>query len=334
MTQQEYDKILKDILQKYNKRKPDIPARILEQSIDKILKIYADSYKKLFADLLEKLVDDFGVLASPSYQTQLATLQMIEKRMNEMNFLINAEVKAELEKSYVSAGAFHALATETIRAIEELHGAVPFSQLNTYKMEQLVEDTMEDLLFVTQHTSKELKKLVRDVFGKNLHFHGLTNESHKTIKKLIENELSKKMLSESLKKKGFVGIVDSKGRKWNLKTYVDMAVSTKMNQAYAEGLKDRAKETGKDLAVIPEKGATDSCSKFEGMLISLTGMTEGFMTYDQLKSTGLIFHPRCVHSPFPVGSLDLVPEEDIAFHNNKIRALKLETKKKNKKLSK
>lgn len=328
MTEKEYDQLLKDILQKYKRKKPDIPARILEGSIDKILKIYSNSYKTLFADLLEQLVEDFGVLANPSYQSQLATLQMIEKRMNEMNLLIVDEVKTELEQAYASAGVFHTLSTETIKSLEELHGAVPFSQLNTYKMEQLVEDTMEDLLFVTQHTSKELKKLVREVFGKNLHYHALNNESHKTIKKLIEKELSKKMLSEALKKKGFVGIVDAGGKKWNLKTYIDMAVSTKLNQAYTEGLKDRARETGKDLAVIPEKGATDSCAKFEGMLISLTGATEGFMTYDQLKATGLIFHPRCVHSPFPVGSLDLVPEEDIAFHNKKIRALKLDSKKK------
>lgn len=332
MTQQEYDKILKDILQKYNKKKPDIPARILETSIDKILKIYADSYKTLFADLLERFVEDFGVLASPSYQTQLATLQMIEKRMNEMNFLIVDEVRAELEKAYASAGVFHTLSTESVKTLEELHEVIPFSQLNIYKMEQIVEDTMEDLLFVTQHTSKELKKLVREVFGKNLHYHGLTNESHKHIKKLIQQELSKKMLSESLKKKGFVGIVDAGGKKWNLKTYVDMAVSTKINQAYTEGLKDRAKETGKDLAVIPEKGATDSCARFEGMIISLTGATEGFMSYDQLKATGLIFHPRCVHSPFPIGRIDLLPEEDVALHNSKVRALKGLSKKKSKKI--
>lgn len=322
MTEKEYDDLLKDILQKFNKKKPNIPVRILESSIDKILKIYANSYKQLFSELLEMLYEDFGVLASPSYQSQLATLQLIEKRMNELNFLITDEVEAELEKSYASAGVFHALASESIKTLEELHGAVPFSQLNSYKMEQIVADTMEDLLFVTQHTSKELKKVVRDTFGKNLHYHALNNESHKTIKKLIEQELSKKILSETLQKKGFVGIVDAGGKRWNLKTYIDMAVTTKINQAYTEGLKDRAIETGKDLAVIPEKGATDPCSRFEGMIISLTGATEGFMSYDQLKATGLVFHPRCKHAPFPVGNIGLLPDEDIALHNKKVKELK------------
>ena len=101
-----------------------------------------------------------------------------------------------------------------------------------------------------------------------------------------------------------------------------MAVKTKLNQAYVEGLKDRSIETGFDMAVIPEKGAKDSCRHFEGMLISLTGTAKGFPTYDSLQSTGLIFHPRCVHSPFPVGDLALLPQEDIDRHNEKVRGLK------------
>lgn len=322
MTYQEYDEILKDILQKYNRKKPDIPSRLLEGSIDEITKTYGKAYKNLFSELLEKLYTDFGVLANPSYQSQLGLLNLIETRMKELNSDVAIQVQKELERSYVSAGAFHVLATETIKTIEELQGAIPYAELNTYKMEQIVQDTMEDLLFVTQHTSKELKKVVRETFSKNIQYHGLVNESQKNIKRLIGKDLSKKFLQESLQKKGFVGIVDSGGRRWNLKTYVDMAVSTKMSQAYTEGLRDRAKATGKDLAVIPEKGAKDSCKYFEGMIISLTGLTNGYMTYDQLKGTGLIFHPRCVHSPFPIGSIDLVPEEDIAFHEKKLKELK------------
>ena len=322
MTEQQYDKLLKDILQKYNKKKPDIPARILDKSIDNISKVYADSYKKLFVELLEQIYEDFGVLSDAGYQALLKLLQMIESRLAEIDANIMNQVTVELEKAYASAGIFHTLATETVKTIEELKGYVPYSQLNNFKMEQIVADTMEDLLFATKHTEKELKKFVRETFAKNLQYHALKNENRFNIQKLIEKELSKKMLEESLKKKGFVGIIDSAGRKWNTKNYVDMAVSTKMNQAYTEGLKDRAKETGKDLAVIPEKGASDSCKYFEGMIFSLTGDTKGFSTYDQLKASGLIFHPRCQHSPCPIGKLELIPDEDIAFHNKKVRELK------------
>lgn len=328
MTESQYNELLKDILQKYNKKKPDIPARMVEQSVEAIVKTYAKAYKQLFGELYEEIMADFGVLSNASYQSQLALLQMIEKRLDELNLVITSEIKEELEKHYASAGIFSSLASETVKTIEELQGAVPYSQLDIYKMEQIVQDTIEDLLFVTQHTKKELKKFVREVFRKNLQYHGLTGENFNNIKKMIEKELSAKFLKEQLKKKGFVGIVDAGGKKWNLKTYVDMAVSTKMNQAYEEGLKDKAHQTGYDLAVIPEKGAVDSCARFEGMIISMTGATEGFMTYDQLKATGLIFHPRCVHSPFPIGNLELFPEEDFAFHQKKMKELKNFAKKK------
>ncbi len=322
MTEQEYNQLLENLLKKYKKNRPNIPARILDKSIENILKEYKISYKLLFTELLNKLYEDFGVLSNPSYQSQLALLQMIETRLKEIDSNILNQVSKELEKSYTSAAIFHTLATETVKTIEELKGYIPYSQLNNFKMEQIISDTMDDLLFATQHTEKELKKFIRDIFSKNLHYHAIKNENRFNIQKIIEKELSKKMLEESLKKNGFVGIVDSAGRRWNLKNYIDMAVSTKLNQAYVEGLKDRAKETGKDLAIIPEKGASDSCRNFEGMIISLTGETEGFPTHSQLKATGLIFHPRCQHSPCPIGKLELLPDEDIALHNKKVRELK------------
>lgn len=322
MTEKEYSEILAEVMKKYKKNTTTVPARILEESMENILKIYGESYARLFKELLEEIVDNFGVLASPSYQSQLALLQLIENRMGELDSVITAQIKLELEKSYLSATLFSALIEGTVQTIEDLKGAVPFSTLNTFKMEQIVADTMEDLLFSTSHTSKELKKFVRETFSKNLHYHALREESQKNIKKLIEKELSKKFLKEALEKKGFVGVVDSSGRKWNTKNYVDMAVKTKLNQAYVEGLKDRAKETGNDLAIIPIKGAKDSCKHFEGMIVSLLGISKGFPTYADLQATGLVFHPRCVHSPFPAGRLELIPAEDIEYHNQKVRDLK------------
>lgn len=322
MNVKDYEKLLEKILKKYNRKKPDIPARMVEDSIENITSIYAESYKKLFTELYQKISEDFGVLATASYQSELALMQMIEKRLTELNIDVSKQVQSELEKQYISGKAFHSLATTSIERLEDLMGAVPYTRVNTYMLDQVVKDTMEDLLFVTQHTSKELKKFIRDTASKNIHYHALKDESQKHIKQIIEKQLSNKFLKESLEKKGFVGIVDAKGRKWNTKNYVDMLVSTKLNQAYTEGLKDRAIETGKDLAIIPEKGAKDYCKFFEGLLISLTGATKGYMTYDQLKTTGLIFHPRCVHSPFPVGSIELVPEEDLKFHNQKVKKLK------------
>ena len=79
--------------------------------------------------------------------------------------------------------------------------------------------------------------------------------------------------------------------------------------------------TGDDLAIIPSKGAKDHCKNFEGMIISLTGLTKNYPTYDQLKATNLVFHPRCKHNPIPVRPT-ILTDEDKALHSDKLKNLK------------
>lgn len=181
---------------------------------------------------------------------------------------------------------------------------------------------MEDLLFATDNTSVHLKKLVRSVFQKHLTLSGLEKTSQKELIKRIQLDLTKKGLSNMIKKDGFVGIIDKIGRKWELSVYVKMVVKTKMAQAYHEGLKDKAHETGKDLAMISKRGAKDSCRYFEGVIISMTGLTNGFMTYDQCKATGLIFHPNCRHNCYPIRDMNALHEEDVHTHEKQLLLMK------------
>lgn len=332
MTEKEYQDLLNDLMKSFKKNKPEIPERLLNKSVDHITKTYAKGYKEVYEFLITHFIGDFSSTSNPSYQTMASLLLQIENRMNGLHLMIGQEIQGELQKNYLNAVAVHTLATKTVKDLTELMGYVPYSTINSFRTEQLIQDTMGDLLFATQHTSKELKKLTRDTFAKHLQLQGMTNENYTEIRKRIQRELSKEGFSKSIKEKGFVGIIDKSGRRWNLKTYTEMVVNTKFHQAYSEGLKDQALQTGNDLAKIPEKGASDTCRYFEGMIISLTGATEGYMTYDQLKATGLIFHPNCRHTPIPIGSIELLPDEDVAFHKEKVAGLKSIPKKKSKKV--
>lgn len=314
MTEKQYKKYLEDLMGLYKQKAPNIPARVLDKSNKAIMEVYSTQYKALYKELVNELATDFGVAYKTSHQSQQALLKMIEKRMASIDKQATGVVKDELEKTYIASQLQMVMAQGVIESVEEMMGYIPYSTLSNYKMEQIVADTMEDLLFNTQHTGKELKKVVRDTFSKNIQYHALKGEKMENIRNLIAKELSKEGIGKTVANKGFVGIIDSSGRKWNTQVYVDMAVKTKLNQVYVEGLKDRATETGKDLAMIPRKGATDSCREFEGMIISLTGATKGYYTYDELKATGLIFHPRCQHSPFPIGKLELLDESEIERH--------------------
>lgn len=318
MNQNEFDQLLEDLLKYHKQKKPDIPQRVLNQSVEHITKFYAKEYKKLYLEVLDMMTDTFSYGENPKQSELMSVMAQIENRLNQLNSKVSEEVKKEIQKNYASGHANHTILVEKVTELAILQQYVPFSLVNNYMAEQLMADTMEDLLFATEHTKRQLKKIIRDTYSKHMALAGLEGTNYKELMKQIKSELTRKGFSVTIQKDGFVGIIDRLGRKWNLKTYVEMVVNTKMSQAYHEGMKDKAIETGKDLAQVSENSSVTPCKYFEGMIISMTGQTQGYMTYDQLKATGMIFHPNCRHTCYPVGTIELVHPEDIKFHEQKM----------------
>ena len=339
MTYQEYKELLELLLKLSKKDAEKIPDRIINKSIENISKHYAEAYKKLYKELLDVMTDNFGIGANPSQSEMMSVIAQIESRLDAMNKDLMEEVKKEVQQNYIVGNAVNVIIAEKITEMAILETFVPYSLINTSKAEQLIADTMDDLLYVTQNSKYSVKIVVRDIFNKHLTLAGLNSTSHRELMDTIRKELTKQGMSQTISDKAFIGIIDKAGRKWQLKTYVDMAVKTKMEQAYHEGMKDDARQNGRDLAVISRKGAEDACKYFEGIIISMTGQSEGFMTYDQLKATGLIFHPNCRHNCFPVGKLSLVHPDDLALHERQMKKAqsfmkKIASTKKSKKKSK
>lgn len=318
MNHDDFNKLLYDLLNAHNQKKPDIPQRILNQSSEHILKLYAKEYNRLYREVLDLMTDTFEYTENPKQSELMSVMAQIENRLNQLNSTISEEVKKEIQKNYASGHINHTILVNQITDMAVLQQYVPFSLVNSYMAEQLMADTMEDLLFATEHTKKQLKKIIRDTYAKHLSLAGLEGTNYKELMKQIQSELTRKGFSVTLQKDGFVGIIDRLGRKWNLKTYVEMVVNTKMSQAYHEGLKDKAIETGRDLVQISENGSRTPCKYFEGMIISMTGQTKDFMTYDQLKATGMIFHPNCRHTCYPISSIELLHPDDLKCHEDKM----------------
>lgn len=318
----EYEELLNEILKMNNKKRPNIPERVLNKSIENISKGYAEAYKKLYVQLLDSLQENMGVGTSPTQKDLMSVIAQIESQLNQMNQEIASEIKKEIQKNYLSGSVMNIVIAEQITEMAVLQAYIPFTQINSSKAEQLIADTMDDLLFATENTKHSVKIVVRDYFNKHLTLAGLEQKSQKELIQLLTKDLTKQGMSQTIKDKAFIGIIDSAGRRWNLKTYIQTVISTKMSQAYHEGMKDNAVQTGKDLAMVSRKGATDSCRYFEGMIISMTGQSKGYMTYDELKSTGLIFHPHCRHTCYPVGGMHLLHEDDVQIHEKQMANVK------------
>lgn len=319
MTQDRYEEILNMVLKAYGKKRPDIAPRIVDKNIERIINTYARAYKEVYAYLVDA-VGDIGT--STNVTAQASIMKQLEDKLNQLNTQVAQELNNSLAEAYIEGHAMHAVATETVKTIEELMVAVPYSLLNHEKIYQASVDTFEDLLFVTQHTTKESKKVIREIVAKHIQLGVATNQGHREIMNRIKKELSRENLKRLIADKALVGIVDAKGRRWKLKTYVELIVKTKLQHLHVEGLKDHALEDGYDLARIPDKGATDACRNFEGMVISLNGLEKEFPSYESLKATGLIFHPNCRHTPVPIAEFDLLHEDDRKLHKKLLSNLK------------
>lgn len=96
--------------------------------------------------------------------------------------------------------------------------------------------------------------------------------------------------------KGITGFVDKAGRRWEMGSYVEMAVRTVSARAALQGHIDRSTELGHDLMVVSQFGKTcPICAPWEGKPISISGSTPGYPSLALAKSSGL-FHPNCKHT--------------------------------------
>ena len=321
MNEQEFIefKELFDQWAKHNSK--DIPKRVVDTNVNKILKAYAREYKELLNFLIANIDDLLANDTIKALEIE-ATLRQFEGRINQINGTVSAEVTKGVTQAYLAG------------VLIDNAGMVTFDRVNTYKAEQLIKDTMEDLLYATENTKRGVKKIIRDVVAKQSQLHALKSEHSTEVAKAILSQLSRKTIQERLKKEGFVGIIDKAGRKWNLKTYIDMVIRTKNNQAYHEGLKDSMDIRATDLARISTHKADDACVNFEGLIISMQGQTKGYLTYDELKATGMIFHPNCKHSCYPVNKIELLHDDYIKVHEEQSKKLKELLKKSNRHSSK
>lgn len=295
-----------------------IPEPTYHRDKDRLIKDIDAAYTAMYDYLVSEL--SFNP-AQPKIIRELQILKQMDVWLADMDAQVREGVEALITKTFTQGQAYHLLSISQVSNWNEALAAASFNVLQKSKIEALYADTYQDILLATNNTKQSVKKVVRDTVRKVAQYNSLKNTNYTEQAEQLAKELSKKGLSESVKKEGFVGIVDKKGRKWDLRTYSNMVIKTKVNQAHIEGIRHEATETGCDLAIISSHGAEDACSKWEGVIISLTGANEGFPTYEDGRKTQEIWHPNCEHTLHPVRSLDLLPPDEVALARKKAKEL-------------
>jgi hypothetical protein len=198
--------------------------------------------------------------------------------------------------------------------------AIDLNDSHKMRMDKLIEQTQSDLLKATHNTKENVKQLVRKVVSKEIADAGKGGKFGKNtaMANQIEKQLRKQFIESGIKDAD-VAIIDKANRKWKLKTYSAMVARTKMNDAYISAIREEALQDGTDLAIISTKPDTkDACKNYEGMIISLNGITSGYLTYEGIKKTKQCFHPNCGHFVRPISNLNRVPKKLMEQHQKQM----------------
>lgn len=281
----------------------------------------AKSVEKAYKQMLDYLVLELQFNPdNPKAIREQEIFRQVGYWLKEMDEQIGKELEKLIKKTFQEGVAYHRLSVANATTWSEAMSSVTFNALMTGKVSALFRDTYTDILQATKNTEASVKKVVRDTVAKVARYNSMAgHENYRNQADQLARELSKKGLSETVKKEGFVGITDSAGRRWDLKTYSNMVIKTKVNQAFTEGITTEAQETGIDLAVISRHGAKDACGRWEGMVISMTGKTPGYITYKQARATNEVFHPNCEHKVHPIRSLEFLTDEEKQIHKAQVR---------------
>ncbi|PAW43725.1 hypothetical protein CKQ69_30970 [Bacillus toyonensis] len=188
------------------------------------------------------------------------------------------------------------------------------------RLNKMISQTQDDLLKATHNTQNNIKQLVRTVVSKEISGTGYGGKigKQKHMAARIEKQLRKQFLDNGIKDCD-VAIIDKAKRKWKLKTYSSMVTRTKMNDAYISAIREESLQDGSDLAIISTKPDTaDECKNYEGMVISLNGLTAGYLTYEEIKKSKACFHPNCGHFVRPIGGIDWIPKNLLIIHEKQM----------------
>lgn len=96
--------------------------------------------------------------------------------------------------------------------------------------------------------------------------------------------------------RGISGFVDSSGARWELASYVEMAMRTGAGNAAVLGHVGRLQAAGEDLLIVSNApGECPLCRPWEGRILSASGNSREHPSLATARASGL-FHPRCRHS--------------------------------------
>lgn len=292
-----------------------VPAPSYERDERQLVKYYKNAFKAITNQLAAGLSNGIEAAHAASLLNQVGFI------LRELDSNTQQWTEATISRAFNDGQARAIYNIGEAASLREAASKASFSMLARNNVEALINDTYTDLLAATQNTERKIKQLVRTAVGDTIRVKAIEQLGRRTTRNAVTERLTRAGMSQRLQDEAWVGIVDKAGRRWNLSTYTEMVVRTKLQQAHLEGNRVEMLERGIDLAVVSSHGAKDACSLYEGMVISMNGMTPGYLTYEDIRSSGDIFHPNCQHTVHALRDFSLLPQSLQEKHQQRMQEL-------------
>jgi len=161
-------------------------------------------------------------------------------------------------------------------------------EYNLKYAEQVFKDNFAHIAAQTDKMKRDSKTQLRMDSAKIFRRAAVTGMTRKQAYAALKSEIA-------LNDPSFT-FVDRRGRRWKTETYFDMLTKTVMANTLRETYAQTLINEGHDLVRVTFAGAKDACRHWEGRVLSLTGATPGYLTLEDARASGELFHPRCRHS--------------------------------------
>ncbi|MGE2643633.1 phage minor capsid protein, partial [Escherichia coli] len=195
-----------------------VPTPKYDYEVNRIMKVYQQARQAILTELL-RLVDADLNDSTIRVSLELSLLRQIDYILGQANQEIQRTVEELILESFRNGQGGLLYAVGEYNSLAHATEGVAFSMLAKQTVDAMVADTFTDLLTATEHTSKKLKRIVRQTVAEQMRLGIIQQGGRRFMSKAITEKLTKQGFTRKIDDEGFVGIIDKAGRKWKLDTY-------------------------------------------------------------------------------------------------------------------
>lgn len=253
-------------------------------------------------------------------KNKMRLIEAIFRALDQLGVVIEEVIPQEILKTYYSA------VDEASVLLEEagvpVDGGVVLAttgqvasgfqtRIHIEAVQALVEDTLLDLAAAIRTAKQNAQVNIEQA---------LADVKYDIARGLIvgdPNKIVSKRVAQSFLKNGLTAFVTSDGKRLPLDFYARTVTKTKMREASTKGHVNRYLENGVSLVKVDEHLPTcHVCSRYAGMVISLTRGNEGFKSIYDVGVRLPPYHPNCEHTIRPF-VIEFKTEEEIQEEKDK-----------------